>query len=78
MLKRCPCCGGEAATTEITMLYNSPGDVKERITCTNCGLTIEDNFGLAKVKWNTRVENVTESSSEDDAPIQEGDLCTHY
>ena len=62
-LKRCPCCGGKAITTEITFLSFSPGDIKERIQCVDCGLMLEDEFGLAKVKWNTRVQNDSQLKS---------------
>lgn len=54
-LKRCPCCGGKAVLTNVTVLFESPGDIVEKIQCTICGLSIEDMYGLAADKWNKRV-----------------------
>lgn len=75
-LKDCPCCGGKARYSQITSLFNIPGDIREKIQCTSCGLTLEDSYGKAKVKWNTRIKQPTQLNSEDDE-ISCKD-CFHY
>lgn len=64
-LKNCPCCGEKAECSQVILMFEAPGDVKERIKCKGCGLTIEDSFGMAKDKWNARVEHSTQLKSED-------------
>lgn len=60
----CPCCGGEAICTEVTFLFQMPGEVKEKIVCTICGLTMEDEYGHAKEKWNRRVTDTKVSTAQ--------------
>lgn len=77
ILKDCPCCGGKAMFTKAIITLQPTESERMRVECTNCGLSLEDSFENVKVKWNARVNNVTELKSEDDK-IKESDLCGHY
>lgn len=60
-IRNCPCCDGEAIMTQATLMFTSPGDIKEKIQCTQCGLSLEADYGEAVDRWNKRVPECRDS-----------------
>lgn len=69
-LAKCPLCGGEAIYSQIVLIFEAPGDVRETVKCTSCGLTVDAEFGQAKGIWNAK--------RDQEEKVGEANLCPHF